>query len=99
MNAFKTIISAATGVGAIGNTLAGAIQSMSASCKPTFSHPTGKGVRGKDKYGEGHFGASRSSDGKKRSHNGTDFIATPNQDIYAVINGSITKIGYPYAND
>ena len=58
--------------------------------------PTGQGVRS-DRMGDGHFGASR--DGGKRSHNGTDFICTPGQQVAAPIDGVIVRAARPYADD
>jgi murein DD-endopeptidase MepM/ murein hydrolase activator NlpD len=62
-----------------------------------FMNPTGKGVRGHDGYGHGHFGASR--DGGGRSHEGVDYIAKAGQKVVAPISGYVTKIGYAYAGD
>ncbi len=62
-----------------------------------FMNPTGKGVRGHDDYGYGHFGASR--DGGGRSHEGVDYIAEAGQKVVAPISGYVTKIGYAYAGD
>ena len=62
-----------------------------------FMNPTGKGVRGHDDYGYGHFGASR--DGGGRSHEGVDYIAKAGQSVVAPISGYVTKIGYAYAGD
>ena len=61
----------------------------------TFFNPTGNGIRGTDAQGSGAFGAARGG----RTHQGTDYIATPGQDVHAVISGRVTRIGYPYAND
>ena len=58
--------------------------------------PTGQGVRS-DSMGDGHFGASR--DGGARSHNGTDFICNPGQEVVAPIDGKIVRPAQPYAND
>lgn len=49
-------------------------------------------VRGQDKQGAGHFGASRG----KRKHRGLDFSCWPKSKILAVSSGEVTKIGYPY---
>lgn len=48
-----------------------------------------------DDQGCGHFGASRGS----RLHNGIDLACNPGTAICSPINGKVTKIGYPYAND
>lgn len=47
--------------------------------------------RGTDKFGSGHFGASRGG----RTHTGTDYCVQ----VVAPTNGKVTKIGYPYAED
>ena len=60
-----------------------------------FVNPTGKGVRGCDEQGCGGYNASRGS----RSHRGTDYSAAPGQDVLAISDGIITKIGYPYGDD
>ena len=64
-----------------------------------FVNPTGGKIRIHDKWGKGHYGASRKNGKKQRRHKGSDFIAIPNQDIVSVISGEVTKIGYPYASD
>ena len=56
-----------------------------------------RGWRNTDKFGSGHFGASR--DGGKRHHMGADAIAVPNEAVYAPIDGRIDKLGWAYAND
>lgn len=48
-------------------------------------------LRGKDPTGHGHFGAKRG----ERIHNGTDYVAQPNENIYACISG-IVRIGNVY---
>lgn len=48
-----------------------------------------------DSYGEGHFGASRGS----RTHTGQDFACYPGTKITAPVDGIVTKLGYPYADD
>lgn len=60
----------------------------------------GKGIlprRRRDKWGSGHFGASRS--GGKRKHKGIDFAAEPGTAIYSPVHGRVTKLGYPYGDD
>ncbi len=51
-------------------------------------------TRNRDKYGAGYFGASRG----KRTHNGVDFVVQPHQNVCAFQRGTVTKLGYPYAN-
>ena len=57
--------------------------------------PTGKGVRGIDRWGSGEFGAPR---GSNRTHDGTDFIATPGQAIFMPISGLIVREARPYSD-
>ena len=51
--------------------------------------------RGWDKFGGGHFGASRGS----RTHKGIDYAAPVGSVVLAPVGGVVTKIGYPYADD
>lgn len=51
--------------------------------------------RRSDKWGSGHFGASRGS----RTHNGIDFSCDPETEVFSHIYGEITKLGYPYGDD
>ena len=57
-----------------------------------FVNPTGNGPRGKDAYGEGRFGASRTG----HIHAGVDYVAQAGQDVRAPIAGFVTKVGFPY---
>ena len=50
--------------------------------------------RGNDPTGFGHFGAKRG----KRYHKGHDIVSVPGENVYSMISGTITKIGYMYAN-
>lgn len=59
-----------------------------------YGKPAGLGIRGTDAYGSGHHGASRGT----RTHDGTDYIATPGQQIKAPLSGKITKISKPYSS-
>lgn len=52
-------------------------------------------MRGRDNQGAGYYRASRGS----RKHNGVDFITNPHQAITAFIGGTVTKLGYAYADD
>jgi hypothetical protein len=54
-------------------------------------------IRGQDSRGCGLFGSSR--DGGARRHAGVDYTAAPGQSVFAVIDGVVSKIGYPYADD
>lgn len=51
--------------------------------------------RGTDDYGSGEFGASRGN----RTHNGIDFAVLPGSEIFAPVDGYVSRIGYPYADD
>ena len=53
-------------------------------------------IRGQDGLGCGLFGASRNPGG---SHRGVDYVAELGQEVFAVIDGKITKLGRPYGND
>ena len=55
--------------------------------------PTGLGIRGIDKWGDGAYGAGRG----KRKHNGVDFICTPGQNIWFPFDlGIVSRIARPY---
>lgn len=55
--------------------------------------PTGKPVRGTDKWGEGRYGAKRGD----HLHKGADFICEPGQDVMAPISGLVEREARPYA--
>jgi len=59
-----------------------------------YGKPTNRVIRGKDKYGSGHHGASRG----KRKHDGADYISKPGQKIKAPLSGKVTKISKPYSS-
>ena len=63
--------------------------------KEKWVNPTGGKIRGCDSRGCGSYGASRGS----RSHAGTDYEAREGQDVFAVADGKITKIGHPYSSN
>ena len=52
-------------------------------------------LRGIDSYGSGAFKASRGS----RTHNGIDFAVMPKSEILCPVEGTVTKLGYAYADD
>lgn len=52
-------------------------------------------IRNNDKWGKGHYGASRGN----RTHNGLDIIAQPKQVIVSPVDGIIKRKAHPYAND
>lgn len=51
--------------------------------------------RGWDDWGSGEFGSSRGS----RVHKGIDYTCAPQTLIAAPVDGFVTKLGYPYAED
>ena len=59
---------------------------------PDFVNPTGKPARGKDSYGSGEFGASRTG----HIHAGVDYVAQAGQQVVAPIAGFVTKVGFAY---
>jgi len=48
--------------------------------------------RGFDRWGGGHFGASRG----QRRHRGVDIACHAGSTVLAALGGTVTKIGYPY---
>lgn len=52
-------------------------------------------IRKSDKWGQGHYGASRGS----RSHNGIDIVAQLGTPVLSPIEGKVIRITYPYASD
>lgn len=59
-----------------------------------YGKPTRLGVRGTDAYGAGYHGASRGT----RTHDGTDYISNPGQQVNAPLSGIVTKISKPYSS-
>lgn len=57
----------------------------------TISRP----IRLRDKWGAGYYGASRGS----RTHNGVDFVYELNEVVHSLVEGTVTKVGYAYADD
>jgi len=53
-------------------------------------------VRMFDKWGSGVFGASR--DGGRRKHVGIDAITVSGEDFHSRVNGTVSGLGYPYAD-
>ena len=51
--------------------------------------------RGTDPMGDGAFGARRGG----RTHRGIDYACPPGFEILANESGTVTKLGYPYADD
>ena len=52
-------------------------------------------IRGTDNHGSGHYGASRGS----RTHRGVDLAMYPKSSVCTDIDGTCTKLGYPYGDD
>jgi len=52
-------------------------------------------MRGTDTWGSGYFHAPRGN----RKHNGIDFAIAKDSYVLSPISGTVTKIGYPYADD
>lgn len=60
--------------------------------------------RGVDAWGAGTWGASRTSSGRKgkegkHNHYALDFAVWPGSLILSPVAGTVTKLGYPYADD
>jgi len=62
---------------------------------PEWVNPTDRAIRGCDDQGCGHFGAPRGI----RTHRGADYTADSGQNVVAAARGTVTRIGYPYADD
>ncbi|MFT3767414.1 MAG: peptidoglycan-binding protein [Minicystis sp.] len=60
-----------------------------------YANPTGRAVRGTDGFGSGAFGASRGS----RSHDGTDYVTVPPQNVTSPMTGRVTTISAPYRDN
>lgn len=52
-------------------------------------------VRGKDDWGEGHFGAGR----EQRKHKGVDIVTTPGETVVSPVNGTYVRPANPYTDD
>jgi hypothetical protein len=63
------------------------------SCIKKMISVTGKKIRVKDNWGEGHYMASRG----RRKHKGTDYICNPGQEIISPIKGIVIREAKPYA--
>lgn len=62
---------------------------------PVFHRITSGSVRGKDRWGAGYFGASRSG----RSHRGLDVSAMPGESVLSPIDGIVIRDARPYKDD
>lgn len=52
-------------------------------------------LRGDDPTGHGYYGAKRGT----RKHKGLDLVSVPNELVTSLIDGVVTKIGYPYSGN
>lgn len=52
-------------------------------------------IRGCDKHGCGHYGASRGD----RTHKGVDIVCDRWMPVKSIGEGIVTKVGYPYGDD
>lgn len=52
-------------------------------------------IRGRDRRGSGYWGAPRG----RRVHAGVDFVHDPREPVCAFSAGTVTKLGYAYADD
>ena len=48
-----------------------------------------------DQAGNGYYGAPRGD----RTHSGVDYLCRPGGVVYAPVSGTVSKLGYPYADD
>ena len=70
------------------------------STEGDWLNPTGDyGIRS-DEYGDGHYGARRTTpEGELRDHKGTDYRGEAGQNVVSPVDGVIGKsVGYPYGN-
>lgn len=62
----------------------------------TLTNPVLNGtIRKRDKWGEGHYGASRGN----RKHNGIDIVTQPGKAVLSPIEGNVVRVSYPYASN
>ncbi len=52
-------------------------------------------VRGTDRWGSGHYGASRGD----HKHRGIDFACYPESEVLSIAEGYVSKLGFPYNPD
>lgn len=52
-------------------------------------------LRGNDPTGHGYYGAKRG----RRKHKGLDLVSVKGESVFSLIDGVVTKIGYPYAGN
>ena len=65
-----------------------------------FGSITGNDKIREDAYGSGKFGARRrKTDGTVYTHEGTDIIVDPGQELYMPYSGVFARIAYPYADN
>ena len=63
-----------------------------------WANPTGGKIRGCDPLGCGNFQASRTGPAGPYPHAGADYSSQPGQDVHAAVDGTVTRLGYPYGN-
>lgn len=69
---------------------------MNYTNKNMFTKPLKKVIlRGNDPTGHGYYGAKRGN----RKHKGLDLKSEKKEDVFSLIDGVVTKIGFPYANN
>ncbi len=73
-----------------GKTLAQGIQVAKINSGTQLVNPSGGKLRGQDKFGDGHYGASR--DGGSRKHMGIDILTTIGQDLVSPVDGTATYV-------
>ena len=57
-------------------------------------------VRGRDDWGEGHYGARRKRpDGTIYEHEGVDIVTTPGEIVTSPVNGTYVRPATPYTDD
>ncbi|PCJ58688.1 MAG: hypothetical protein COA65_07610 [Rhodospirillaceae bacterium] len=54
-------------------------------------------IRKTDPQGAGHFGARRN--GGRRKHLGIDLVAPPGTPVTSPLDGTVTRLGWPYGDD
>lgn len=63
-----------------------------------FQSPLGLVVRRRDNWGDGGFGAARTSGDKPRRHNGLDLITAAHVPVVAFTTAKVVREKIPYAN-
>ena len=72
---------------------------QSSGAQQNWVNPTGGNVRGCDpKWGCGDFGARRTGINGTYPHEGADYTAQPGQSVGSVVDGTVSRLGYPYGD-